>query len=445
MVKRIHKTNRLTGTYMGKKKEIKRPLKWRKIDNTAKLFPVMANKDRTNVYRVAVVLKEDVDPEILTQAVREILPWFESFTVRLRKGFFWPYFEDNHRPVKVEEEHTYPCGYMNPQSGDRYLFRVTYFRKRINLEIFHAITDGLGAINFLKELTYCYLDLKNGKKVHPNEVRTPSADCYHAVEDSYVKNYRELAAKSYSKTRAFQIKEEKMKNGAMNVIHGYLKQEDIKKICKEKGASVTQILAAMIIYTVYREYWKNSKDNRAIALNLPVNLRSFFESETTMNFFAVTNIGFQPGEEEEDFDVILASVKQQMEEKITKERMQELISYNVGYEKKWVRFVPLFVKAIGTKMIYGFSEKSYTLTLSNLGKIEVLPEYEAEIEGFQTIMGVGKYQPLKFSIHTYGGYVVVNIASAYMSTYLQRGFFRLARKMGIGVIVESNGVKDEAL
>lgn len=430
---------------MKKSKEMPKPLKWRKIDNTAKLFPVMANKDRTNVYRVAVILKEDVDGDILAQAIQEILLWFESFGVRLRKGFFWPYFEDNKRPVKVEEENTYPCAYMNPQAGDRYLFRVTYYKKRINLEVFHAITDGLGGFNFLKELTYCYLDLKNGKKIHPNEVRTPSSDCYHALEDSYVKNYRELAAKSYSKVRAFQIKEDKMKNGAMNVMHGYLDQADIKRICKEKSASVTQILATMIIYTVYKEYWKNSKDNRAIALNLPVNLRAFFESETTMNFFAVTNISFQPGKEDAEFDIILESVKKQMKEKITKERMEELISYNVGYEKKLVRYVPLFIKEIGTKLIYGFSEKSYTLTLSNLGKIEVLPEYKDEIEGFQTIMGVGKFQPLKFSIHTYGDYVVVNIASAFTSTYLQRGFFRLARKMGIGVTIESNGVNDEAL
>ena len=71
------------------KREVPKPLKWRKLDNTAKLFPVMANKHRTNVYRVAVTLKEEIDGEILTKAVREILPWFEAFGVRLRKGFFW--------------------------------------------------------------------------------------------------------------------------------------------------------------------------------------------------------------------------------------------------------------------------------------------------------------------------------------------------------------------
>ena len=34
---------------------------------------------------------------------------------------------------------------------------------------------------------------------------------------------------------------------------------------------------------------------RPVALNLPVNLRSFFESETLANFFAVVNISWVGG------------------------------------------------------------------------------------------------------------------------------------------------------
>ena len=39
------------------------------------------------------------------------------------------------------------------------MFRVTYYKCRINLEVFHVLTDGMGGINFLKELTYQYLRL----------------------------------------------------------------------------------------------------------------------------------------------------------------------------------------------------------------------------------------------------------------------------------------------
>ena len=419
--------------------------RWRKLDNTAKLFPVMANKHRTNVYRIAVTMKEDIDGEILNQAVNEILPWFEAFKVRLRKGFFWPYFEDNNRPVVVSREDTWPCQYINPQASDRYMFRVSYYKKRINLEVFHAITDGLGAVNFLKELTYCYLDLKKGRTFKPNGAGVPSSDCYHAVEDSYVKNYKELAVRSYSKEKAFQIREEMLPYGVMNVMHGHLDNGGMKRICQEKNASTTQILATMLIYTIYEEYWKNSKSNRPIALNLPVNLRSFFGSETTMNFFAVTNISFRPGNERLVFDQILQEVRKQMTEKITKERMEELIAYNVGYEKKMTKYAPLFVKEIVTKAIYSFSEKSYTMTLSNLGKIQVLPEYENEIESFYGLMGVGKHQPLKATVVTYKNDIIFTLASAFETTYLQRGFFRLARKLGMTVKLESNGVHDETM
>lgn len=420
-------------------------LKWRKLDNTAKLFPVLANKHRTNVFRVAVVLKEEVDKEILQKAVEEILPWFDAFTVRLRKGFFWYYFEDNKRPFLVEEETTYPCRYINPQAGNRYLFRVTYYKKRINLEVFHAVTDGLGAINFLKELTYCYLDFKHGRNWKQNKKRTPSTQCFHQVEDSYVKNYRELTAKSYSTVRAFQVKGEMLPMGAMSVIHGFIDREDFKNLCSRKNASTTQILAALFIDTIYREYWKSSKKKGPIALNLPVNLRNFFDSETTMNFFAVTHIEFTPGKEEPVFDEILQSVKEQMEEKITKEKMEEIISYNVGYEKKLIRFLPLVIKELGTKAIYSRSEKSYTMTLSNLGKVELLPAYADEVESFHAVMGVGKSQTLKCAVCSYRNEMVITFASVFEAAYLQKTFFRTLSRMGIKVRIRSNGVEDETM
>ena len=164
-----------------------------------------------------------------------------------------------------------------------------------------------------------------------------------------------------------------------------------------------------------------------------------------MNFFAVTNISFQPGKEEAAFDQILAEVKKQMAEKITKERMEELISYNVGYEKKLTKYAPLFIKEVVTKLIYSFSEKSYTMTLSNLGKVQILPEYESEIESFYGLMGVGKGQPLKCTVITYKNDLVVTLASAFETTYLQKGFFRLARQLGMNIVLESNGVHDETM
>ncbi len=84
-----------------------------------------------------------------------VLPKFGLFNVRLRMGVFWNYFEENGKKApKVHEENTFPCRFIRPNKNHSYLFRVTYYKNRINLEVFHVLTDGMGGINFLRELTY---------------------------------------------------------------------------------------------------------------------------------------------------------------------------------------------------------------------------------------------------------------------------------------------------
>ena len=139
-----------------------REIKWGKLDNTAHLFPVIAGEGMTNVYRVAIILKEEIQQDLLQQALDMVLPKFSVFNCRLRQGMFWYYFEENgKKSPTVHEEHTYPCRYIDEHRNRSYLFRVTYYGCRINLEVFHSLTDGNGALNFLKELTYQYLRLSH--------------------------------------------------------------------------------------------------------------------------------------------------------------------------------------------------------------------------------------------------------------------------------------------
>ena len=48
--------------------------RWRRLDNTAKIFPVIANENVSQVFRISVTLKEKVDPELLSQALKDLLP-----------------------------------------------------------------------------------------------------------------------------------------------------------------------------------------------------------------------------------------------------------------------------------------------------------------------------------------------------------------------------------
>lgn len=128
-----------------------REIKWGKLDNTAHLFPVIAGEGMTNVYRVAIILKEEIQQDLLQQALDMVLPKFSVFNCRLRQGMFWYYFEENgKKSPTVHEEHTYPCRYIDEHRNRSYLFRVTYYGCRIKS----------GSISFPDRWQWCIKFLK---------------------------------------------------------------------------------------------------------------------------------------------------------------------------------------------------------------------------------------------------------------------------------------------
>ena len=135
---------------MKKKKENK--LYWRRLDNSAKIFPISAGKKYSTVFRLSVVLTEKIEPNILKEAVNQALSKYVSFKVKMKTGFFWFYFEENQKLPKVEEEKDYPCTYIDPRKNNDYLFKVTYFENKINIDIFHSLTDPLGARSVIHEI-----------------------------------------------------------------------------------------------------------------------------------------------------------------------------------------------------------------------------------------------------------------------------------------------------
>ena len=138
----------------GKQRVNMRELRWERLDNTAHLFPVIAGESMSSTYRISVTLNELVQPDLLQIALDMVLPKFDGFNLRLRTGVFWYYFEENGKAAPtVKPETKFPCRYIKTTRNRSYLFRVTYYKYRINLEVFHVLTDGMGGINFLNELT----------------------------------------------------------------------------------------------------------------------------------------------------------------------------------------------------------------------------------------------------------------------------------------------------
>lgn len=424
-----------------KGKEIPKEIRWDRLDNTAHLFPVIAGENMSNVYRISVTLTEMIQPEVLQEALDIVLPKFDGFNLRLRQGVFWYYFEENGKPApRVREESNFPCRFIQQNKNRSYMFRVTYYKYRINLEVFHVLTDGMGGINFLKELTYQYLRL-----VHP-ELKEKvgdslSIDTSLNREDSFLKNYKKSSQKGYQTKKAYLIKGEKLPPGEFGVMHGYMPIAELKKVCHAYGVSINEYLVAVYAWSVYTECLHGMSSERPIRVAVPVNLRPYFNSITTKNFFVMVSAEFHPTKDIYTFEEVLEIICGSLRSQINREHLEKLFSYNVSNEKMLIaRAVPLFLKNIAMRSVYTTSALANTATVTNIGNITVAEEYKPYVEMFHAFLAMSKGQHLKGTICSYKDTLVFSFSYDLVDPSVQRGFFRKIAADGIHIEVETNGV-----
>lgn len=420
----------------------KEQLAWDKLDNTANLFPVIATEDMTNVYRISATLTEEIDRVLLQEALNRILPQFSVFRMRLRMGFFWYYFEENTRPAPiVREEYSSPGAYIDKSRNNHYMFRVTYYKCRINLEVFHVLTDGAGGIIFLKELIYQYLRLKHPEELAGEKDRI-SSGVFLDKEDSYVKNFKktEKHVKGYKSSKALTITGEMLPKGEMGVVHGYLPVVELKAAAKKYEVTINQYLVGVFVYAIYREYLKEQPSKTPISCCVPVNLRPYYDSHTMKNFFAMVSADFKPEKEKYTFDEVLQIVADCLKERITPENLNNILAYNVSNEKNWIlRLVPLVVKNFFMKQVYGASAGATSATVTNIGNIELREAYKPYVEHFYVTLSMSKGQNIKGGICSYDGMLTFTFSSVLEDLSIQKRFFQTVAMDGVPVAVETNG------
>lgn len=425
---------------MSKKKT--RKIRWYKLDNTAHLFPVIAGENMTNVYRISVELQEDIMPEPLQEALDIVLPKFDVFNVRLRRGVFWFYFEENGKKApKVHEENTFPCRFIRQNRNRSYMFRVTYYKKRINLEVFHILTDGMGGINFLRELTYQYLRIVH-EELRDDGIDRLSKDTSLNREDSFIQNYKRSKKSGFARQKAYLIKQEKLSPGELGLMHGKMSIDKLKAAAKNYGASINEYLVAVFAWSIYVECLHTMPSNKPIRIAVPVNLRPYFDSVTTRNFFVVVSAEFWPKEQKRySFEEVLTDIVGNLRSQIQKEHLEDLFSYSVSNQKnKFLRVFPLFLKNIAIKVVYTQSALANTTTVTNIGNIQVEEAYRDYIENFHAFISASKGQFIKGTICSYKNTLTFTISSLFSETHIQQGIFRKLAEDGVDVTIETNGV-----
>lgn len=404
--------------------------RWRKLDNAAKLYSAASNKKDTRVFRFYCELKEDVEPILLQKALDQTMETFPMFLMVLRKGLFWHYLEPcNLHPI-VKEEYKEPCSRLYIKDKKNLLFEVTYYKKRINFEVFHVLTDGTGATEFLKELVTNYLYL-----VHKDEgleqisMLPEDMTVQDQEDDSFLKYYsKDQRRPKEKKIHAFQIRKKKKDGHHLHVHESVVPVQDVLKRSRELGVSMTVFLTAVYLMAIHEEMSK-MQEKRPVVLMVPVNLRKFFPSTSMLNFFNWIEPGYDFTKQDNSFEAVLEYTKEFFKEQLTKEKMSAHISELLALELHPIlRLAPLELKNLCIHAGAKFSEKNVTAIFSNMSVVKMPESYVPYIERFGVYTNTPK---LELCLCSFQDKLSFAFTSRYDTENIERNFYRMLKEQGI--------------
>ena len=417
--------------------------RWYRLDSAGILYSALQREEYSAIYRFSAQMAQPVEPPALQRAILRIMPRFPSFAVRIRRGLFWYYLEPNPAPGPfLKEDVSDPCQPVRFREDDGWLVRFYYYRSRISIEVFHALSDGAGAMVFFRALLAEYLrqtgvDVPEGEGIpSPGEPPRPEE-----LEDAYTRYAGKHAFGLRRLPRAYANLGTPEPFYTVHVTMGFVPLDRVRERARHYGASITEYLSAVLIQVLLdKQKREHPRRERPVALAIPINLRGWFPSETVRNFITTVRPYIDPALGDYTFPEIVSQVRHFMKLHINRQELQAAFTGNVRFTRNvLLRAVPVALKnpvmALNYRML---GVRPYTCTYTNPGAFTVPPAMAEHIRGMEVILGQATVPRAHCASISYGNTLEITFAGTQKETDTERDFFRFLVAEGIPVRVESN-------
>lgn len=413
--------------------------RWSRLDNAAKIFPSTTSRQDTKVFRFACELNETVELSVLQKALDQTMELFPFYRCTLHRGVFWYFFTESDQTVRAVKEETPPCSALYHPDRHDLLFAVNCYRCRINLEVYHAIADGTGALAFLKMLVYYYLLEKHPELQNQQVDMKYDASLFERMDDSFARYYS--GKTKYPKQpvrKAYHLSGRKYLEDRNGIIEGVLSVKQVLAKAHEYHTTMSIFLCSVLFQAIYEQMPVRARQ-KPVTLVVPVNLRNYFQSESARNFFSVINVCYDfqknPAELEKIIPLVAKAFQRELSPEQINGRLNELgaLEHNL-----FARMVPLVLKDLALWAANKVTELGATAAFSNIGKIEMPPELAPYIRLFDAFTGTKRLQACLCS---FGDNLTVSFTSPFVNTEVQRRFFRKLADMGMDVVISANTIE----
>jgi hypothetical protein len=474
---------------------------WARLDNASNIFLAARTDADPKVFRMSAETDHEVDPQLLQEALDATFERYPLYHAVLRRGVFWYYLQDSDlRPVvTAEDQHT--CAPLYQTDRRNLLFRVTHHRRRITLEVFHALSDGTGALWFLSDLVNAYHRLRPDEPDRPDQDSVVTTDVQPAPgepdagprpgggaaeprHDLSVDSFRhyflrrrqrepppagsafsreaesaeltveDLARASShapretgprrhrSRTKVHRVGGTRTPDNRTRAVELTMPAQGVLALARAEGVALTMYLIAVFFESIRRSSG-GLGTAPTLSASVPVNLRQFFPSTSARNFFATVRVDHTYGDGPDDLGSVSRQLDGQFRPKATPEALERKLRRFIRFERMpLLRILPRPLKDLILKLVNWGNNRGLSVAVSNLGRVS-LPEPAASHVG-RMLFHVSAVRP-QFCAISHAGLLTITFTSPFTETGHVREFARLLTARGIDVTVAAARVTEEEL
>lgn len=305
---------------------------------------------------------------------------------------FWHYLEFNNKLPRIQPEEKIPCTAFALNRKGEPLYRVIIRANRISVEFIHILTDGSGAVEYLKSLLYSYLKLTGNSVTSPEGIILPDSPISEdEFEDSFNRFFRKLPPPAKI-SKAWHLPFRLNEKPRLRVLLTEIQVSEILELSRRNNVSITEYLVAVYLFSLQKIYLAE-KDKRTkqkfniLRIEVPVNMRNKLPSRTMRNFslFVTPEVDLRLGIY--TFEEVLNNVHHYMQTESDIKQISRFMSSNVSHEKLLlIRILPLFIKRLAIAAYYrGLGSKRCSGIFTNLGVVKLPEEMEGLIDSFHIV------------------------------------------------------------
>lgn len=394
---------------------------------------------------MSVTLDQEVSLRLLNTALNNIIGRFPGFTYTLGNGFFWWYLHRLDNMPIAERDTTMNIFSLKDNGG--YMFKAGCSGNKITLDIFHALTDGTGAMTFLMSLTAEYLRLKEGiTPEYDGWILNPAEEARpEELEDSF-DSFSGLKGNLDNESVAWHIPGKKIPFDTLLNTRVSISTGSLADKAKEYGCTITELLTSLMIASLQdtRNVSGTRRQNGNLKVEVPVNLRPLFGSKTLRNFSSYVHLGIDAGRGDLTFKEIVATVRAQKERYVKKGPITTRVAANVALEDNVaVRCIPRLIKKPIINLVNSLKGDRYcSYTLSNIGDIK-LPESVAEhVRDIDFLLGRARGKSGSCACASFNGRLNLNFTRRIEESVFERYFLSWLDRIGIEASVQFTSVAE---